>query len=105
MHHRQAPGFVDPMLPATGRELPCDAGWWAELKLDGARGQLRGIDGTPALRTRRVRRCDAEFPEIFSAAACLPDVILVGEIADICDYGGSDFVALRDRLGSLADYD
>src|SRR5258706_12998326 len=78
MHHRQAPGFVEPMLLAAGRDLPCDAGWWTELKLDGARGQLRVIDGAPALRTRRGRRCDAEFPEILAAAAGLPDVILDG---------------------------
>jgi hypothetical protein len=32
-----------------------------KLKLDGARGQLRVIDGAPALRTRRRRRCDAEL--------------------------------------------
>jgi hypothetical protein len=37
MHHQQAPGFVEPMLLATGRDLPSDAGWWAELKLDVAR--------------------------------------------------------------------
>ena len=52
MHHRQAPGFVEPMLLVTGHDLPRDAGWWAELKLDGARGQLRVIDRAPALDCR-----------------------------------------------------
>jgi ATP-dependent DNA ligase len=41
------------------------------MKLDGARGQLRVIDGTPTLRTRRGRRCDPEFPEIMAAGAGL----------------------------------
>ena len=100
MHHRQAPGFVEPMLLATDRDLPCDAGWWAELKLDGARGQLRVIDGEPALRTRRGRRCDAEFPEVLAAAAGLPDVILDGEIVLFGDDGAPDFAALRTRLGA-----
>src|SRR5258706_8341964 len=102
MHHRQAPGFVEPMLLAAGRDVPSDAGWWAELKLDGARGQLRVIDGAPALRTRRGRRCDAEFPEILAAAAGLPDVILDGEIVLFGDDGGPDFAALRARLGADA---
>jgi bifunctional non-homologous end joining protein LigD len=100
MHHRQAPGFVEPMLLATGRDLPGDAGWWAELKLDGARGQLRVINGTPTLRTRRGRRCDGEFPEILAAAAGLPDVILDGEIVLLGDDGAPDFTALRSRLGA-----
>jgi bifunctional non-homologous end joining protein LigD len=102
MHQRQAPGFVEPMLLTSGRELPCGEGWWAELKLDGARGQLRVIDGVPALRTRRGRRCDAEFPEILAAAAGLPDVILDGEIVLLGDDGGPDFAALRTRLGAHA---
>jgi bifunctional non-homologous end joining protein LigD len=100
MHHRQAPGFVEPMLLATGRDLPGDAGWWAELKLDGARGQLRVIDAAPALRTRRGRRCDAEFPEILAAAVGMPDVILDGEIVLFGADGAPDFAALRARLGA-----
>jgi bifunctional non-homologous end joining protein LigD len=63
---------------------------------------LRVIDGAPALRTRRGRRCDAEFPEIPAAAAGLPDVILVGEIVLFGDDGGPDFAALRARLGAHA---
>jgi bifunctional non-homologous end joining protein LigD len=100
MHHRQAPVFVEPMLLATGRDLPCDPDWWAELKLDGARGQLRVIDRAPALRTRRGRRCDLEFPEILAAAAGLPDAILDGEIVVFGADGGPDFAALRARLGA-----
>ncbi len=88
------------MLLATGRELPTDAGWWAELKLDGARGQLRVTNGAPALRTRHGRRCDAEFPEVLAAAAALPDVILDGEIVVFGDDGAPDFAALRTRLGA-----
>lgn len=71
MHDQQAPGFVEPMLLASGLELPSDDAWWAELKLDGARGQLRVIDRMPTRRTRRGRRCDGEFPEIPAAVAGL----------------------------------
>jgi bifunctional non-homologous end joining protein LigD len=102
MLQREAPGFVEPMLLASGRDLPLGEGWWAELKLDGARGQLRVIDGAPALRTRRGRRCDSEFPEILAAAAGLPDVILDGEIVVLGKDGGPDFAALRARLGARA---
>ena len=99
MHHQKAPSFVEPMLLATGRDLP-GVDWWAELKLDGARGQLRVSDRAPALRTRRGRRCDGEFPEIPAAAAGLPDVILDGEIVVFGDDGAPDFAALRARLGA-----
>jgi bifunctional non-homologous end joining protein LigD len=102
MRQTQAPGFVEPMLLASGIELPSGDGWWAELKLDGARGQLRAIDGVPGLRTRRGRRCDDEFPEIIAAAEGLPDVILDGEIVVLGDDGGPDFAALRARLGAGA---
>ena len=61
---------------------------------------MRVIDRAPALRTRRGRGCDAEFPEILAAAAGLPDVILDGEIVVFGDYGGPDFAALRARLGA-----
>src|SRR5690242_9807997 len=100
MQHRQAPGFVEPMLLATGRELPYGAEWCAELKLDGARGQLRVVDGASTLRTRRGRCCDPEFPEILAAGAGLPDVILDGEIVVFGDDGAPDFAALRARLGA-----
>jgi ATP-dependent DNA ligase len=79
---------VEPMLVASGSQLPEGESWWAELKLDGARGQLRTAGGTATLRTRRGRRCDGEFPEIIAAAQWLPDVILDGEIVVIGDHGG-----------------
>jgi bifunctional non-homologous end joining protein LigD len=102
MHRREAPGFVEPMLLASGSELPSDDAWWAELKLDGARGQLRVVDKVPALRTRRGRRCDGQFPEILAAATGLPDVILDGEIVLPGQDGGPDFAALRARLAARA---
>jgi bifunctional non-homologous end joining protein LigD len=95
-----APSFVEPMLLASGMDLPSDESWWAELKLDGARGQLRIVDGAATLRTRHGRCCDNEFPEIVAAAARLPDVILDGEIVLPGDHGGPDFAALRARLGA-----
>jgi ATP-dependent DNA ligase len=55
------------------------------------------------LRTRHGRRCDGEFPEIVSAGADLPDVILDGEIVQPDDRGSPDFAALRARLGSRPD--
>jgi bifunctional non-homologous end joining protein LigD len=102
MQCRQAPEFVEPMLLASGLELPSDDTWWAELKLDGARGQLRVVDGAAALRTRPGRRCDDEFPEILRAGEGLPDVVLDGEIVVVGEDGGPDFFALRARLGARA---
>jgi bifunctional non-homologous end joining protein LigD len=95
-----APSFVEPMLLASGVDLPSDESWWAELKLDGARGQLRIVDGSATLRTRHGRCCDSEFPEIVAAAARLPDVIPDGEFVLPGDHGGPDFAALRARLGA-----
>lgn len=90
------------MLLASGVELPPGDGWWAELKLDGARGQLRVVGGVPALRTRRGRRCDTEFPEILATATSLPDVVLDGEVVVPGHDGHPDFTALRARLGAGA---
>jgi ATP-dependent DNA ligase len=103
MRHQQAPLFIEPMLLATGIDLPTGDDWWAELKLDGARGQLRIADGTASLRTHRGRRCDAEFPEIVTAAADrMPDIVLDGEIVLPGEDGAPDFSALRTRLGASA---
>ena len=33
MRQREVPGFVEPMLLTSGRELPSGDDWWAELKL------------------------------------------------------------------------
>jgi hypothetical protein len=62
MQDQVSPTFVEPMLLAACRELPSGESWWAELKLDGARGQLRVTGGVAELRTRHGRRCDDEFP-------------------------------------------
>jgi len=102
MLHQQPPGFVEPMLLASGSELPQGESWWAELKLDGARGQLRVTNGAATLRTRHGRRCDRDFPEIIAAAHGLPEVILDGEIVVPGDNAGPDFAALRTRLGASA---
>lgn len=98
----QAPGFVEPMLLSRGVELPVGDGWLAQLKLDGARGQLRVVDGSVELRTRRGRRCESEFPELARAASVLPDVVLDGEIVVLDRRGTPDFTALRSRLGASA---
>lgn len=100
MQHQRAPGFIEPMLLTAGVDLPAGNSWWAQLKLDGARGQLRVVDGSAALRTRHGRRCDSEFPEIAAAAEALPDVILDGEIVQPGEHGDPDFAALRARLGA-----
>jgi ATP-dependent DNA ligase len=39
LRHQQTPAFIEPMLLATGVDPPRGDDWWAELKLDGARGQ------------------------------------------------------------------
>lgn len=98
----RAPDFVEPMLLSRGVDLPAGDGWLAQLKLDGARGQLRVVDGSAQLRTRRGRRCEAEFPELAQAAGRLPDVVLDGEIVVLDRRGSPDFIALRSRLGASA---
>ena len=99
MQDRSVPGFIDPMLLSAGSQLPDGPQWLAQVKVDGARGQLRVVGGVPSLRTRHGRRCDTEFPEIISAASELPTTILDGEIAVNADDGAPDFTALRRRLG------
>jgi len=89
-------------LLGTGVNLPTGNDTVAEIKLDGCRGQLRVVEGGPALRTRPGRRCDHEFPEITRAATGLPDVILDGEIVVFGADGAPDFPAVRDRLGARA---
>ena len=100
MRDQTAPAFIEPMLLTPGGDLPTGQAWHAQLKMDGARGQLRTRDGSPGLRTRRGRRCDSEFPEILHAAAGMPDTILDGEIVVLGEDGAPDFAALRARLGS-----
>ncbi|MEV0269802.1 DNA ligase [Hamadaea sp. NPDC050747] len=90
------------MLLTRGVDLPTGDGWLAQLKLDGARGQLRVVDGSIQLRTRRGRRCEAEFPELVRAASGLPDVVLDGEIVVLDRRGSPDFAVLRSRLGASA---
>jgi len=99
MLDRAVPGFIHPMLLSRGDTPPTGSDWLAQIKIDGARGQLRVVDGVPSLRTRHGRRCDGEFPEIISAAAELPSMIVDGEIAVLADDGAPDFTALRRRLG------
>lgn len=54
------------------------------------------------LRTRRGRRCEAEFPELVIAAGGLADVVLDGEIVVLDRRGAPDFAAVRSRLGASA---
>jgi bifunctional non-homologous end joining protein LigD len=102
MQDRAVPGFIDPMLLSAGRQVPEGPHWLAQVKVDGARGQLRVAGGVPSLRTRHGRRCDTEFPEIISAATELPATILDGEVTILADDGAPDFAALRGRLGRSA---
>jgi len=87
------PGFTNPMLLSRGDRVPSGPQWLTQLKVDGARGQLRVVDGVPSLRTRHGRRYDTEFPEIVSAGTDLPATILDGEIAVLVGDGAPDFAA------------
>jgi len=75
------------MLLGTAATLDTSQQWRAELKFDGCRGQLRVVDGEPALRTRPGRRCDVQFPEIITGARSLPDVVLDGEVVILAGDG------------------
>lgn len=100
MGDHPAPAFVEPMLLTAGTDLPTGKTWYAQLKMDGARGQLRTVDRFATLRTRCGRLFDSEFPEIIQAAASLPDTVLDGEIVVLDQDGTPDFAALRSRLGA-----
>jgi len=102
MVDRVVPGFISPMLLSRGDQVPSGPQWLTQIKVDGARGQLRVIAGEVSLRTRHGRRCDAEFPEIIADASGLPDLICDGEIAVTGPDGAPDFNALRTRLGRSA---
>jgi bifunctional non-homologous end joining protein LigD len=102
MGDRQAPAFIEPMLLTRGDQIPEGSQWLAQVKVDGARGQLRVGDGPPSLRTRHGRQCASEFPEIIASAAGLPDTILDGEIAVVGSDGAPDFAGVLARLGRSA---
>ena len=102
MRDPQVPAFVEPMLLTPGTQLPSGEQWLAQLKLDGARGQMRVVRGVVELRTRHGRRCESELPEIVAAERRLPDAVLDGEVVVLNDDGAPDLAAVRSRLGASA---
>jgi bifunctional non-homologous end joining protein LigD len=96
---RIASGFVAPMLVSRG-QLPSGAGWVYEVKWDGIRGQVAGVDGRVTVRSRPGRDCTGCFPELAELPTGLAarEVVLDGEIVWLDRDGYPDFAGVRARL-------
>ncbi len=94
------PARVAPELPLLVDQLPDDAGWLYELKLDGYRMICVVREGAASLFTRRWNDWTDRFPTICRAVEGLglENVILDGEVAAIRKDGTTDFQALQNLL-------
>jgi bifunctional non-homologous end joining protein LigD len=96
------PRFLEPML-ATSGPLPSAAGWAAEVKWDGLRGQLRHDGRRAALRSRNGHDLSPAFPELVDEARRLLErraALLDAEIVCLSCDGRPDFAAVRARMQS-----
>ncbi len=90
---------LSPMLCTLG-EIPEEAGWLHELKLDGVRvvatKDARGVD----LFYRSGRNTNAAYPEVTRAVAALApaSVVLDGEIVSFDESGKPSFERLASRI-------
>ena len=96
----QIPEFVPPQLARLSDAPPSGAAWVYEVKYDGYRMQLRVVDGTARLSTRKGLDWTAKFPEIAADGAKLSDCMLDGEICALDADGRSNFAALQDALST-----
>ncbi len=92
------PVFVEPQLCAVLDKPPRGPGWGHEIKFDGYRMQLRVLNGTASLRTRKGLDWSEKFPEIVASAAGLDDGMFDGEVAALDHRGAPDFAALQAAL-------
>ncbi|MBO9135884.1 DNA ligase D (plasmid) [Rhizobium sp. B230/85] len=92
------PDFIPPQLCDTGARPPSGEGWVHEIKFDGYRIQMRIVDGSVSLKTRKGLDWTDKFSAIARAAEALPDGIIDGEIAALDSHGAPDFVALQAAL-------
>src|SRR4051812_18113466 len=96
------PRFLEPML-ATSGSVPDGAGWAAEVKWDGLRGQLRHDGRRTTLRSRNGHDLSSAFPELVGEACRRlggQSALLDAEIVCLNANGRPDFGAVRARMHS-----
>jgi bifunctional non-homologous end joining protein LigD len=105
------PDPFPPMLAQSATRPFSRAGWYFEIKWDGARTlgfvRRRGAAQDVALYSRTLRRLNAQFPEIVEALAALggDSAVLDGEIFAPDEHGKPDFARLQQRLHLSQDTD
>ncbi|MGF1474285.1 MAG: ATP-dependent DNA ligase [Geminicoccaceae bacterium] len=100
---RPYPFFLASQLnPAEPETLGDVAEWYAEWKWDGIRAQIVRRQGQCFIWSRGEDLITERFPEIETAAAALPDgIVLDGEILAWNDDGVLPFAVLQKRIGRL----
>ena len=93
---RMAVQFIEPMYAEAVRELPADAIWTYEAKLDGYRCLATKRGGDVVLWSRRGNSFTERFPAIAEAFDKIPDDTLIdGEVVAINQNGKVSFNALQ----------
>jgi bifunctional non-homologous end joining protein LigD len=88
-------GFIEPMYASEARELPEEAEWAYEAKLDGYRC-LAGKNTGVTLWSRRGTLFNLRFPEVAKACEKLPaDTVIDGEVVAIDENGRASFNTLQ----------
>ncbi len=94
------PFFLASPLEESPEALGSINDWLAEWKWDGIRSQLIRRQGKCFLWSRGEELITGQFPEIVTAAACLPDgVVLDGELVAWRDGSIRPFADLQQRIG------
>jgi bifunctional non-homologous end joining protein LigD len=87
-----------PMLATAAPELPGDAGWLYEVKLDGYRAIASVVGGEATLASRNGNDLTTRFASVARAlerAVRSPDCVLDGEVCALDDAGDVSFSSLQ----------
>jgi len=95
---KKIPPFVEPQLAKLVDRPPAQTGWAHEVKFDGYRIQLRVVDGTADLRTRKGLVWNDRFEALAKEARSLPDCTIDGEVVALDRGGMPNFAALQAAL-------
>jgi bifunctional non-homologous end joining protein LigD len=97
------PEFIKPELCRLVDKPPAADGWGHEMKLDGYRIQLRVVEGSATLKTRKGLDWTPKFASIAQAAGDLPDALIDGEVVVLDERGHSSFSGLQAALSAQND--